>query len=741
MAAGSIIIDLLMNTGSFETDTQRASNAMKRMNKDIQDTGKSAEQLGYKFDSMFNTWRKVEGAQNAVSQSLQKSQAGFRATNQVVQQASYQITDFVVQVTGGVSAFRAFSQQAPQFLAAFGGTGALIGVFAAIGGAIADLVSKSLDIKTTADIFKDLEDSASAVTSAISMTGKVDLSGLGKNYREATKDGKALIDANITMSMLMLDMAKIDATATFREGIKQSLADIGFFSRAWNLVVNSAKYARADESPTNAGQFADIMGITEKQAQAIDSAQMALAQGKMTGAAYVNVLNEVFGSYDKLTNKQKEFYKAQVKEATQLQQQTDLYNSVKSAQENNYKGLEKLTDGQKSFIQALKERTEKVESGEIAMLRMQAAEKGVSAAAEPLLQKLSSMKWGEGADKFTESLITQTEALSFQASLVGKSAKDVELLNAQYKIYADLQKQIQDLTRQNGTVSTEAIAEMTAAAEAQLAVQQQIIAARQAEQETIEFGVNKALQSYAENAGNAAKQAESAITGTLNSMTQGFSNAIESMIFDGASLEQAIHSLAENMLRAIVNALTQMAAQWVAYQLVQMAIAKTTETAAATAASLEAQSMVAMAGLNAFAATAAIPIVGPGLAPAAAAAAVAATEPMAATVAALSMAAAGARADGGPVTSGKPYLVGERGPELFMPNTHGSIVPNARLGGGSGGNITVNMIEDKRRAGQTQEKTNNDGKREIDVFVADILGDGPRAKAVQKAFGLSRRGY
>ena len=37
----------------------------------------------------------------------------------------------------------------------------------------------------------------------------------------------------------------------------------------------------------------------------------------------------------------------------------------------------------------------------------------------------------------------------------------------------------------------------------------------------------------------------------------------------------------------------------------------------------------------------------------------------------------GARANGGPVTGGAPYLVGERGPELFVPNASGSVVSNA----------------------------------------------------------------
>jgi phage-related minor tail protein len=48
----------------------------------------------------------------------------------------------------------------------------------------------------------------------------------------------------------------------------------------------------------------------------------------------------------------------------------------------------------------------------------------------------------------------------------------------------------------------------------------------------------------------------------------------------------------------------------------------------------------------------------------------------------------GARADGGPVTRGGAYLVGERGPELFRPATSGSIETGA---GGQQVNITLNV--------------------------------------------------
>jgi hypothetical protein len=51
----------------------------------------------------------------------------------------------------------------------------------------------------------------------------------------------------------------------------------------------------------------------------------------------------------------------------------------------------------------------------------------------------------------------------------------------------------------------------------------------------------------------------------------------------------------------------------------------------------------------------------------------------------------GGRANGGPVSAGTTYLVGENGPELFTSSTSGTIIPNGAMGGGgSTFNITVN---------------------------------------------------
>ena len=50
------------------------------------------------------------------------------------------------------------------------------------------------------------------------------------------------------------------------------------------------------------------------------------------------------------------------------------------------------------------------------------------------------------------------------------------------------------------------------------------------------------------------------------------------------------------------------------------------------------------------------------------------------------------RAEGGPVSAGQPYIVGEQGPELMVPGSSGSIIPNHRLTrGGSGPTIIIHQ--------------------------------------------------
>lgn len=79
----------------------------------------------------------------------------------------------------------------------------------------------------------------------------------------------------------------------------------------------------------------------------------------------------------------------------------------------------------------------------------------------------------------------------------------------------------------------------------------------------------------------------------------------------------------------------------------------------------------------------------------------------------------GGRANGGPVRGGTSYIVGERGPELFVPNTSGLIIPNGQgltvptaSSQGSTINITVNgAIDGESTARQIITLLNNSSAR------------------------------
>lgn len=56
------------------------------------------------------------------------------------------------------------------------------------------------------------------------------------------------------------------------------------------------------------------------------------------------------------------------------------------------------------------------------------------------------------------------------------------------------------------------------------------------------------------------------------------------------------------------------------------------------------------------------------------------------------MALAGMREKGGPVWSGGAFIVGEKGPEIFQPSSHGTIIPNNKLGSGSSSDVKWTVV-------------------------------------------------
>lgn len=98
------------------------------------------------------------------------------------------------------------------------------------------------------------------------------------------------------------------------------------------------------------------------------------------------------------------------------------------------------------------------------------------------------------------------------------------------------------------------------------------------------------------------------------------------------------------------------------------------------------------------------------------------------------------RAAGGAVSAGKPYMIGEQGWELFVPDTSGNIVPNnvARNLAGGGGNDVYNVnvtIVDQTRTEQTSGKAESgstaaDLGKQIKAAVMEVLIEQKRSGGV-----------
>lgn len=150
---------------------------------------------------------------------------------------------------------------------------------------------------------------------------------------------------------------------------------------------------------------------------------------------------------------------------------------------------------------------------------------------------------------------------------------------------------------------------------------------------------------------------------------------------------------------------------------------------------------------QAFTAMSAIPVVGPALGVAAAAAAVAGGMARVASIR-----AQGARRQGGPVSPGSMYRVNEGGrPEVFqnnmgqqymIPNERGKVVSNRDAqGGGSGVGVVINLIEspDSGRGGEMTSRTEDD-QRIVDVIVASIRGQERVYDSISRTFGIREQG-
>ena len=253
------------------------------------------------------------------------------------------------------------------------------------------------------------------------------------------------------------------------------------------------------------------------------------------------------------------------------------------------------------------------------------------------------------------------------------------------------------------------------------------------------LGVQEAWANYADAATNFNQQAADATTSILGDATNGVQTFLTSIIDGTATAGDAFRQLGVTMLNSVISALTQMAAQWLVYQGVQLLVGKTAQASAAVQMTANATATSLQASLAAFASTAAIPIVGPFLAPGAAAAAAAATAPLVAGVSAAALSGmAHDGIDSVPETGTWLLQKGERVTTAQTSAKLDSTLENIRQGDAEKAQKapSVNIHEDASKAGQSRQ--NPDGS--TDVWIANFLAEGDTYEAISSKLGLKTVG-
>ncbi|MBH3785013.1 phage tail tape measure protein [Pseudomonas aeruginosa] len=614
-----------------------------------------------------------------------------------------------------------------------------------------------------------VEQSASGLKNQLSTALIPILSDLADSIFDVTKEGTAMVSVGefVADSFRWIAKTAIGAVAAF-ELVGKSIAGAAATARAafdgvtwlelasgpaglakrlaqnWDGIKASAGVAAEDLSNT-VSKYAGIMDSIDRAGTGGTNGQVAkLAE---TLASLREQANKP-GAFKALTNEQKEAGKEAEAAAKKLQ---SAYETVEQSYQRQIALINTEVDKRKDATEVAKLQFE-IESGKLVGINAE-QQKRLNGLAEELDRLKQLKQANEDAAKaqafratLNESNATARAGFAIELAGSGSGDKLRERLRADLEIQQDYNKQLADLQKQfnSAEISKELYDQETdllrqALAE-RLEIQHEYYAAQDEAQSNWLDGVTSAWENYRDTATDYQQQAADFTTQTLDGLTSAVGDGIASMIMDGESLADVFKNIAQTMATSIINALAQMAAQWLVYQAVQLVSGKAAQASAASTLIANAQATSFQAQLAAFASTAAIPIVGPLLAPAAAATAAGITAPMVAGVAASAL--AGMAHDGIDAVPETGTWLLQKGERVTTAETSAKLdrtLDDVRSNQSSGGAPTINLIEDRSRAGQVNTRRQDD-QYIIDIVVADLFGDGRTSKAIGSSFGMRRSG-
>ena len=218
---------------------------------------------------------------------------------------------------------------------------------------------------------------------------------------------------------------------------------------------------------------------------------------------------------------------------------------------------------------------------------------------------------------FTHSLEQANEQYIFQTDLIGMNAQAQEIANVKRKNFLAVEQQIWDAEQSGTKLTADTQQRLRDEAVKSTAVMVKAIEARWDAERSWETGVTKALNNYIDTVTNAAAQSERLFTNAFKGMEDALVSFVQTGKLDFKSLANSI--IADLIRIQIQNSIMKPLAQ---------------ATSGMSLSGMFSSAGNFLSGLF--------------------------------------------KADGGPVAGGQPYIVGEQGPEWFVPNGAGSIIPNGK---------------------------------------------------------------
>jgi len=599
---------------------------------------KKAQELGQSLEATGSQTKKYSSAIHEASDAKKNFQYNLR-------NVGYQVQDFSVQMAAGTSATQALAQQLPQLLSGFGTMGVVLGAIAAVGipVAVAAFTALNGDVKNLEDQIKETTSAAEAFIAANNKAGQ-SLEGIAESYR---KDAAPALQE-------LYDQLKAIATIELDTQVKKfTQSIINEYAPMWKMALPEIFNIFRD-SPVE--KLAKDLGLSTVEAQKLFQQLREFKEGKKTFeelTAFVTSLSlatkDATEEGQKLRNNLLQTF---VKVAEAKSRKTD---TEKKEEEDAKRLAEREAERRKAYLEGLDQQIRKLKEGENAALLFEAAKQGGAEGVakakqiiafkerdDALKQSIERRKRFEERERQEEEAATkefyksQEEAVkNYIKTLERQEQIEKDASDAGERRFAQIKRQIES-TRTPLEVYIDQIKEYN-----------EWLEQSEINQEQWTRLTDKAYEDF----NNKLKKTDD----ILEDIRDGFKSL-------GASIVDAFMSgkNAGEMFRSVLIDIFKRMATKQFNQLFDMLAP-------------QGKGLFGFAGgfLGGGASLSDLSAAGGG-----------------SNFAAL--AASGFMADGGPVQGNEAYVIGERGPELFIPNASGTIVPNHMLMGGGQPQVVYN---------------------------------------------------